>query len=462
MDQERVINVFSQRVFRLQEKNRGLREQLLRLQGGLARTEPRARAELFLQSTAGFRYSSQSPKQRTTDFRIQCPEKSKFCWKKPNAALFLAKKSSPGFESAEMEAESQLATERKVRNPREAEWRPAQINRLIFRSVFAAKEKRAPEPQAEERVKDPVDQSLKKVKTELGEVFRERRFSLERVNAFLSGFSSPNGHTLAPAAFKAEFEEIFRSVSSFHARECGQGAELRTQESLFSCRALPLRKTRLDPFAPSNSLSTLRSANALSRRTLLALLLLIAVNFQSQIEAPEEKVQHLLGLLLQCKDRLVAAPFLRVVNAIFKKLPSEIDSADVRALLARVSNAFGYVEKLFKELLLFAETQIVNRGQRSLNLAGFRPLRITQNATFQGACGYYLKRDAQLAGESRFFAGVGDILTSLRAVTALPCMVHLNHRLMGLLRNYIGSPKFAGSEQQVIFMYLAREIPLSS
>ena len=153
------------------------------------------------------------------------------------------------------------------------------------------------------------------------------------------------------------------------------------------------------------------------------------------------------------KTQLYSVPFLRLVNMMFKKLNSDINDNDIQNLLKKVKNSFGYAEKLFKEIILFSETEIIKRKHRSLQLTQFNPKRIKQSATFQGACHFYLKQESNLSRVCHFFVNIKDLLTSVRLVCGLPCMVNLNHRNVALLRNYIGARKFYKSEQQIIFMY---------
>ena len=146
---------------------------------------------------------------------------------------------------------------------------------------------------------------------------------------------------------------------------------------------------------------------------------------------------------------------------IFKKLLHEITNRDIEILLKKMTNSFGYVEKLIKEIMLFTEMEIIKRHQNQPNFREFSPLKIKQSSTFKGACSFYLKREQSVTRNVTFFVKIRDLLTCVKLLCGIPCVLNLNHRLIGMIRNYIGAYKFFGSEQQIIYMYLVQELPVS-
>lgn len=416
--------------------------------------------ETALESNCGFVYGARDSQKMSGTLEIECLPNEKFFRKLTQRNKVLRKKNYDQFTYQKPKTGSQLESKGIKLEPNEMTMSSDQINRLIHGSIFGPKTSNSNPVKFDNDSKKKELKKTKRVKTNTLIMAKKVNFEIVRFITFLDGFQNANEHSLSHPEFIREYEELLSSILDFNNMQSELYPHFPKQANIFSCERLSLIESHLDPFVKSNSLRLLSESNVLTKHSMLTLMLLITINFQKLISDPTLEIKRIIEQLLRRKNLLAAVPFLRTLNAIFKKLPAEINEDDIGNLLARMTNSFGYVEKLFKELILFAEIEIVNRSDRSLNLENFYPTRITQNATFQGACRFYLKREPQLAKECLFFVEVKDLLTSVKIASGLPCMVNLNQRKMALLRNYIGNRKFADSEQQIIFMYLAQEINL--
>jgi hypothetical protein len=311
--------------------------------------------------------------------------------------------------------------------------------------------------------------SLKKVKIQEVESFKSPEIekplkceiNFNKIQTFLKGFQTPLTHILSDEDFLQEFEEIYKLVTELLNIQTSNKYNNQTKiEDLFICKPLSLELTLLDPQSNSNTLKKIDSDSKLTVLTTAIILILVLINFNNKFSNPVQKVTDLVNKIASTEDYLVGSPFTRILNMIFKKSVSKINNQDVEQILFKITNSFGYLSKLFSQFLFLAEQEIIFNNSDQMNLNGFMPSKITQSSTFKGACSFYLKKNLKNSSQCSFFVNLQDLLSSSRLTCDLPCMANLNHRHVGLLRDYLSAPKFWGSEQQKVFMYLAREIPL--
>ena len=254
--------------------------------------------------------------------------------------------------------------------------------------------------------------------------------------------------------FEKMFAEIFRIVPDDNGKRKTNRDLLNV---LFGGEQIKTREFCLKRDS-NNLIEQLSGSSLISMNCLIVLMILVGFNFYQHIEKPAEKIYSLIQLINQREGQLETVFAKRVLNALFKKFISEITIDDIKRKKNKISNSFGYVQMLFSELLFLFETEILFRPNADFNLQN--SLRNTKkNSLFRDLCILQLKKERRDLS-CRFFVDVHDLVTAMKLVTGLPCMVKLNHRFMDMVRKMLVNQKFWGSEQEVLSLVVVKNMSL--
>lgn len=445
-----MINLLTQRIGKVHKKNQFLYDHILKLQNALSKTESLPVSKpVFLDfaDNKSFMYSGKRADFDRKSFEVDdLDELSLLRLKK-------IKKKSPN-ELIKTEDFLFLGKHPSMNN-----WEIQEIAPIIRKQTNSLKKVKKSPSLLIQSQKLEFFFPVQTPKIQKNQEKKEETMSIQNIIDFLRGFRSPYQHSLNTNDFLKEFEKVYSFLINIY-KSINPKSKIIKKNNLFTCSTLPKKESILDPLQNSNILFEFASSAPLTTHTIAIILILILMNFKHQIPESSSKIFKLITLLRNTSDNLTSSPFLRLINLMFKKFCQEIEQKDVDQVSSKISNSFGYLNKLFCQLLHFTESEIISNNSSRMNLGGFYPSKITQSATFQGACAYYLKRNQTEASKCLFFCDVRDLLTSVRLVCGLPCMVNLNHKHVGILRGYISGNKFRSSEQQKVFMYMARDIPL--